>query len=163
MSHDASERSRLRRWGLLAAALGLGLVAALGAGSASADEDEAFARAKGRVTYRVYCINCHGAKAEGDGSLAELLTVKPADLTRLQENNGGRFPTDRLREAIDGRRDVRGHGRREMPVWGDVFQTSGLGLTEDDEEPESRAKRKIDEVLLYLRSIQVPAAQPAQQ
>lgn len=121
----------------------------------SATEDTAFLVAKGRVTYRVYCINCHGAKGKGDGTLAELLTVKPTDLTVLTKESKGTFPADRVMSSIDGREQIRGHGMKEMPVWGDVFQTSGAEPSGDDETAEQRANRKIRELVLYLDSIQV--------
>ena len=123
-------------------------------GANQATEDKAFFVAKGRVTYRVYCINCHGAKAEGDGTLAEMLTTKPADLTQLKAENDGAFPADRVREIIDGRTGVRGHGMKEIPVWGDVFQTSSLEPSGSDETGEERSKRKVHELVLYLESIQ---------
>jgi len=121
----------------------------------SATEDAAFLVAKGRVTYRVYCINCHGAKAKGDGTLAELLTVQPTDLTILTQESGGTFPADRVMKSIDGREQIRGHGMKEMPVWGDVFQTSGAEPSGEDETAEERAHRKIRELVLYLDSVQV--------
>jgi mono/diheme cytochrome c family protein len=120
----------------------------------SATEDTAFLVAKGRVTYRVYCINCHGAKGKGDGTLAELLTVKPTDLTLLTKEGKGVFPADRVMSSIDGREQIRGHGMKEMPVWGDVFQTSGAEPPSEDETAEQRANRKIRELVLYLDSIQ---------
>jgi mono/diheme cytochrome c family protein len=119
-----------------------------------ANEDKAFFVAKGRVTYRVYCINCHGAKAKGDGTLAEMLTTKPSDLTQLKAENENSFPADQVRETIDGRTGVRGHGMKEMPVWGDVFQTSSLEPSGSDETGEERSKRKVHELVLYLDSIQ---------
>ena len=123
-------------------------------GADQATEDKAFFVAKGRVTYRVYCINCHGAKGKGDGTLAEMLTTKPADLTQLKKNHDGKFPADYTRDIIDGRTGVRGHGMQEMPVWGDVFQTSSLEPSGSDESGEERAKRKVHELVLYLESIQ---------
>jgi mono/diheme cytochrome c family protein len=119
-----------------------------------ATEDRAFFIAKGRVTYRVYCINCHGAKGKGDGTLAEMLTTQPADLTQLQARSDSKFPADRVRAIIDGREGVRGHGMQEMPIWGDVFQTSSLEPSGSDESGEDRARRKIHELVLYLESIQ---------
>jgi len=123
-------------------------------GADQATEDKAFFVAKGRVTYRVYCINCHGAKAKGDGTLAEMLTTKPSDLTQLKAEGDGSFPADRVRDIIDGRAGVRGHGMKEMPVWGDVFQTSSLEPSGSDESGEERSKRKVHELVLYLESIQ---------
>ena len=124
--------------------------------NAEEGDDEAFAIAKGRVTYRVYCINCHGAKAQGDGTLAEMLTTKPSNLTLLSKENDGEFPAEQTRQIIDGREGVRGHGMKEMPVWGDVFQTSGLEPSGQDETGEERSKRKVEELVLYLKSIQEP-------
>jgi len=43
---------------------------------------------------------------------------------------------------------------KEMPVWGDVFQTSSQMASGDDNEGERRAQRKISELVLYLGSIQ---------
>ena len=123
-------------------------------GADQATEDKAFFVAKGRVTYRVYCINCHGAKGTGDGTLAEMLTTKPSDLTQLAKENDGKFPADKVRDIIDGRTGVRGHGMKEMPVWGDVFQTSSLEPSGSDESAEERSQRKVHELVLYLESIQ---------
>lgn len=123
-------------------------------GADQATDDRAFFVAKGRVTYRVYCINCHGAKAMGDGTLAEMLTTKPANLTQLTSNNDGKYPADQVRDIIDGRNEVRGHGMKEMPVWGDVFQTSSLEPSGSDESGDERARRKVHELVLYLESIQ---------
>jgi len=119
-----------------------------------ATDDRAFFVSKGRVTYRVYCINCHGAKAKGDGALAEMLTTRPADLTQLKANSDNKYPADKVRDIIDGRGEVRAHGMQEMPVWGDVFQTSSLEPSGSDESGEDRARRKVHELVLYLESIQ---------
>lgn len=37
--------------------------------------------AQGKSLYFQYCVDCHGAKGRGDGSLAGSLSRKPADLT----------------------------------------------------------------------------------
>lgn len=135
------------------------LVLALTSGSAGAEEEESEARgfmaAKGRVTFRAYCASCHGPSATGDGNIASYLNVPPADLTAIAARNGGEFPTDKVTEIIDGRRQTRGHGSRDMPVWGDVFQ-SPLSDTEPgrEEAPEERADRKIRELVLFLETIQ---------
>ncbi len=114
---------------------------------------EGFLAAKGRVTYRVYCANCHGSDAQGRGNIAKFLTVEPTDLTRLSEKNDGEFPAEHVRRVIDGLEEVAGHGRREMPIWGDVFKTP-LVSSSGDEGDEERAKNKIRELVLYLKSLQ---------
>ncbi len=111
---------------------------------------------KGKVTFRIYCSNCHGETGHGDGNLAELLSVKPSDLTAIARDNGGNFPTELVTQLVDGRETVQGHGLKEMPVWGDAFQKS-LQPSWTDESDDERARRKIDEVVAFVKSIQEPA------
>ncbi len=139
-------------WVVAATVATLPLLPATGAENS---EEQTLMAAKGRVTFRIYCANCHGEQARGDGSLAELLTVKPADLTRIAKRNDGRYPADRVRALIDGRNAARGHGLKEMPIWGDAFQKT-LQPTWTEETDDERARRKIDEVVEFLRSIQEP-------
>ena len=105
-------------------------------------------RQRGQLLYRIHCLNCHGEDGSGDGPLAELLKTRPSDLTRLREPDGT-IPSERLRMAIDGRAEVRGHGMREMPVWGLTFQQSG---SESPQEAEVRGR--IDDLLAYLKTLQ---------
>lgn len=141
-----------RRIGLLAIVTLLILPAFVSA--QQTEPDKVFQISKGRVTYRVYCINCHGAKAKGDGNLAELLTVKVTDLTQIKKENDGKYSANDVAKAIDGREQVRGHGMREMPVWGDVFQTSVSDPSAAEGNGEERARTKIHELVLYLETIQ---------
>lgn len=157
-------RDQRRAVWLLGGVVVLLALAGLPAGVGTAQEEEAAQQedseelkaAKGRVTFRVYCSNCHGADAKGDGKLAPLLSVKPADLTRLiTKKDRGEFPAERVRQSIDGRAEVAGHGYREMPVWGDVFQPMDSEMSEP--EKVDVAKRKIAELVAYLRTLQEPA------
>lgn len=118
-----------------------------------AQENDGFAVAKGRTTFRTYCASCHGEHADGRGPVAQYLTLVPADLTAIVDRYG-EFPTERIREIVDGRQEVRTHGSREMPVWGDIFRTP-LVPSAAPEDPEQRSARIIDELVHYLRSIQV--------
>lgn len=131
---------------LALAALGIFLLAAPGAADSEA---KGAAVERGEVSYRVYCLNCHGVEARGDGPMAEVLKVQPTDLTRLSAEAGGTFPRDQLREVIDGRRDVLSHGRREMPVWGLAFRERGR-----DSDQEAEVQARIDDLLAFLESIQ---------
>ncbi len=117
------------------------------AGSARAESDETSSR-MGKETFRAYCASCHGLEARGDGSVAEYLKVRPADLTRISKRNGGEFPADQVFQTIDGRKPTRGHGGRDMPVWGDAFK-----MTRDEPDDEAVAQ-KITELVHFLRSIQ---------
>jgi mono/diheme cytochrome c family protein len=75
-------------------------------------------RLDGKRAYLNLCASCHGRSAQGDGPVAAHLNRKPADLTNLAAANGGVFPFERVYQVLDGRRDTRVHGTREMPVWG---------------------------------------------
>jgi len=92
-------------------------------------------------------------EGRGDGYLVENLRVRPTDLTRIAESNGGVFPADRVRASIDGREQIAGHGQREMPVWGDVL----VWTEQDTAERQAQVKTKIGELVEFVRSIQVAA------
>jgi len=106
----------------------------------------------GRPTYEQSCAVCHGLAGKGDGGAANILTVKPADLTQVSKKNGGEFPFWRVYRIIDGREEViKGHGSREMPIWGTEFRTTaGSGNT----GAESAVRGRILELIYYLQSIQ---------
>src|ERR1700674_130229 len=73
----------------------------------------------GEALYLTYCASCHGRSGRGDGPVADLLRVRPANLTRFTTQNGGVFPTAKLQRVIDGR-DVGSNGNPDMPVWGEA-------------------------------------------
>ncbi len=98
-------------------------------------------------------MNCHGEGGKGDGPMVEVLRVPPTDLTRLTEAAGGTFPTDAIYRAIDGREEIVGHGRRQMPVWGLTFQELGRDTSE-----EKQTEERILDLIFFLRMIQEPVA-----
>jgi len=103
--------------------------------------------AEGHKLYDQHCAVCHGPNGRGDGPLAEDLKVAPADLAAISKRRDGHFPDVEIREIIDGRRRVRGHGGSEMPVWGRVFSRGTFGEVEAD--------AKLDALVAYLRSLQL--------
>lgn len=92
--------------------LAAALLAVSGAASAGEKKDI------GKMEYQSNCASCHGVQGKGDGVNKPWLTKSPSDLTVLSKQNGGVFPFARVYEVIDGRQDVKGHGSRDMPVWG---------------------------------------------
>lgn len=125
------------------------------AASAQDAQDSAAIRvARGRTSYRLYCRNCHGKEGKGDGPIAELLKVQPADLTALAAEADGEFPADRVYETIDGRNDVGAHGSREMPIWGLSFQDPSRS-----EDQEEEVRDRILDLVEYIRTL-APAGQP---
>jgi len=90
---------------------------------------EAQAMSLGEFEYRNSCAQCHGVSGKGDGPVASSLTKNPPDLTMLQKNNDGVFPVANVYSIIEGNADVRVHGSRDMPVWGNRFR----GRIKDEE------------------------------
>ena len=129
------------------------LVAACPAGVAGDSTDEAREAERGRDLYRIYCRNCHGDTGQGDGPMAEVLTIQPKDLTRLSRDHDGEFPTDDVHATIDGRDDVLAHGSNKMPVWGLAFQQF-----DTDIDQERQVQARILQLMEYLKSIQKPAS-----
>jgi mono/diheme cytochrome c family protein len=87
----------------------------------------------GHRFYVTYCSACHGMEGRGDGPVAPDLRTPPADLTQIAKRRGGQFPVADIAAYIDGRADVRAHGNRDMPVWGERFgeQVGGGSLGEE--------------------------------
>jgi mono/diheme cytochrome c family protein len=81
----------------------------------------------GRELFHQHCSVCHGEDAKGKGSMYDPESaepsrrVPPADLTVLTEQNAGKFPADRVRNAIYNKDSIPAHGTPDMPAWGNVF------------------------------------------
>jgi len=96
--------------------------------------------------------------------MAAYLKPPPSDLTQLTKQNNGVFPFAEVVKTIDGRSEVKGHGSREMPVWGKVFRPPYPGSPVDLEGartselfgPESEAvvRGRILALAEYLHRIQ---------
>ncbi|MCX7350371.1 MAG: cytochrome c [Alphaproteobacteria bacterium] len=108
----------------------------------------------GHRDYMNYCAACHGAEAKGDGTLGEFLTLAVPDLTKLSKLNAGKFPEERVMEVIDGRVDVKVHGMRDMPVWGDWFNREAASSNTDKVARELIVNDRIASLINYLKSIQ---------
>ena len=104
----------------------------------------------GEYLYRAFCASCHGERGTGDGTVASVLRVRPADLTLISSKNGGAFPRDRVYTSIDGRQNVSAHGAGQMPVWGDA-----LKVTEG--QNESLIRKRINSLVAYIETIQQKA------
>jgi mono/diheme cytochrome c family protein len=119
----------------------------LAGGVHAAESKEAQA---GHNLYTQHCELCHGLRAQGDGAFAPELRVAPADLTTIALRRKGVFPEAELREIIDGRRRVRGHGPDNMPIWGNVFGRNAAAGSEHEAVIRDRVNALVD----YLKSIQ---------
>jgi mono/diheme cytochrome c family protein len=129
-------------------ALGAALFALILA--SAADARSAPSAEEGRQLYQRHCGSCHGVTGAGDGPVAAVLKVPPANLQHLGERYGRPLP-ESLLAYIDGRKQVAAHGDREMPVWGRSF----IFILEDESLPEeSEVHAVLQSILLYLDSIQ---------
>jgi mono/diheme cytochrome c family protein len=90
-------------------------------GSAAADPtaDKA-ALERGQAHYLLFCGNCHGVNADGQGPLVGLLKVTPSNLTVLRRT-GGASVTEKVLKAVDGRHQV-ASGDHKMPVFSDNLE-----------------------------------------
>jgi mono/diheme cytochrome c family protein len=114
-------------------------------------QQEAIA-AVGQQEFRHACAVCHGLGGKGESVMTalNLLTVRPPDLTQLSKKHQGQFPFWQVYRIIDGREEVRGHGTRDMPIWGEVFRQPEGGKRVD----ETSAIGRILALVYYLQSIQ---------
>jgi hypothetical protein len=76
--------------------------------------------------------------------------VRVPDLTGLAKKNKGIYPLDEDMATIDGRRLVRSHGDRNMPVWGESFHSESDGKKYP--EPTTLLKAKI--IAEYVATLQ---------
>ena len=114
----------------------------------------------GKNEYVNSCASCHGITGKGDGPVAQGLRRRPADLTRLSEANKGVFPFSRTYDIIDGRFEVEMHGKRDMPVWGELYNPN-WALTQWDIPPfisketaESIVRVRILALIEYISTLQ---------
>ena len=103
--------------------------------------------ASGSEMFRTYCAVCHGVNGKGAGPAADALKKAPADLTRLTAGNHGKYPEDRVANAISGDAQIGAHGSREMPVWGDLFKSLNAGTSD-------LVRLRIVNLTDYVKSIQ---------
>lgn len=139
----------------------MAVFAAFGVCALSLSQAQAEVNGLGQYEFENSCAACHGASGTGGGPSAQFLSggVAP-DLTVLQKNNGGVFPTERVYGIIDGSGEGRSliHGTSEMPMWGDRYMQETEDTQGGDplspEERQEYVKLKIEALIDYLASMQ---------
>jgi mono/diheme cytochrome c family protein len=140
----------MRAWVSGARLLSAGvLVGAVALGVRALAQEEASDSFAGAFTYRTHCLRCHGPEGAGDGAAAENLRFQPPDLRLIARRNKGKFPFDRVRRIVDGRKPVKGYDGSGMPAFGDVFREPGAGFDPQLADLEIRA------VVAYVQSLQL--------
>jgi mono/diheme cytochrome c family protein len=107
--------------------------------------------AAGTELFRQHCAVCHGFKGDGDSSYESGTYLPPrqapaADLTALSIDNGGIFPTARVRDAIHSTSSIPQHGTPDMPAWGNVFY--------DLKSKPKVYEDRVRDITAYIESIQ---------
>lgn len=100
----------------------------------------------GKAMFAEKCASCHGMNDVAP-TVTDLDPPAP-DLTQIMNRRprATEFPIKEIARFIDGRRDVKAHGPRAMPVWGEVFASEGLDADE--------IRGKQGELIAYLIAIQ---------
>ena len=110
----------------------------------------------GRFEYESNCLTCHGEAGRGDGPYSVNLKLPVPDLTQISRRNGGIYPAERVRRLIDGREDIKGHGGRQMPIWGLRYgqRAAEYYRGEKMHDAESFISQRVQALTDYLRTIQ---------
>jgi len=123
---------------------------ALFAGGAMAEDGDAM---NGKVVFERHCATCHGLEATGHGPMVTVLTLPPADLTKLSAKQDGAFPVVRVVKRIDGRDPLVSHGS-PMPVYGDFFEGQDVMIKSQSGQPIATSQPVAD-LVAYIQSLQV--------
>lgn len=109
----------------------------------------------GQQEFQARCASCHGRDGKGNGPVADLLRKSPPDLTLLSRGNGGIFPISRVYDSIVGD-DVKAHGSRDMPVWGQVYRLrAGEHYVDTYYDPEAYVRVRVLALVEYISRLQV--------
>lgn len=127
----------------------VGALMALGLATPGMAEDNKV----GADAFRVACAVCHGTTGQGEGEFADVLKVKPPNLTKLSANNDGVFPYLKVFQIVDGRASIRAHGSSVMPIWGDTF-TREIGGSAGPFGSELLVRARIVALVDYVESLQ---------
>lgn len=110
----------------------------------------------GKRDFMALCSTCHGQDGKGHGPAASP-QHPPADLTRIPPNADGTFPATLVFRTISGLDMPGSHGKRDMPVWGDIFLSEAIGDSvdlKDAARASEEAARRIANLVRYIESIQ---------
>lgn len=107
---------------------------------------------RGSELFGLHCASCHGIGATGDGPMAGVMLVEPANLTTLTARHDGVFPVARVVTRIDGRDPLVSHGS-DMPVYGWFFEGQDIAVKTNDGQPILTSQPVVD-LMAWLQSVQ---------
>jgi mono/diheme cytochrome c family protein len=141
----------MKKTGKALAAATLSVFLTVGIGNVSASDDV------GKKEYENNCAVCHGMSGKGDGPYAGIIDTKVPDMTMLQKNNNGVFPFDRVYQTIDGRLEMKAHGSRDMPIWGNEYNDKAADYYSDylrDYNAKGFVRGRILSLVNHIYSLQ---------
>lgn len=102
----------------------------------------------GPTVFQNDCAPCHGVDGRGKGPVSEALKQEVPDLTTLSRRNGGKFPTEHVKNTINFGEDklIAAHGSEKMPIWGPTFH--------EIEFDQDLGNVRLENVTRYLESMQ---------
>jgi len=107
----------------------------------------------GKREFEAKCAVCHGKDGSGLGPYAENLKHPLPDLRTMAKRNGGVFPVKATFEMIEGA--GKGHGPRDMPVWGLDYTEKAAELYPDlPYNQTAYVRTRINALMEYLIQIQ---------
>lgn len=124
---------------------GVGLAALI---AACAPQTQASSAAEDYVTL---CADCHGPGGKGDGPLAEGMTPRPVDITRIARDNGGVLPKAREMSHIYG--FTPGRSESPMPQFADLMDGRTVMFDSGDGIPTPTPARLVA-LLEYVEGLQ---------
>lgn len=108
--------------------------------------------ARGERLFRDHCAVCHGSSLRGDGPMADVLLIRPPDLTQIAQRFGGTFPRIGVAWMIDGRDINLSHGG-DMPIFGFIFEGMSEILRSQGGQTLLTSPQVVD-LVTYLESVQ---------
>lgn len=106
----------------------------------------------GSMTYRLFCVGCHGVDGRGNPAVARALAVRSVDLTTISRRSGGEFPAGEVTIAITGLGET-GHARLKMAPWAEVFAEEFKAFASAI-VVDQMVDRRIEHLVSYIESIQ---------
>lgn len=99
----------------------------------------------GKEMFQAYCAACHGLDGKGDGPAASAFKKAPRDLTKLAQDNGGKYPEAMVHATLKMSEGTV-HGSKVMPVWGPVLSSASSSQAE--------VEQRITNLVRYIRTLQ---------
>ena len=111
----------------------------------------AVAQTSGKQLYDHDCARCHGADGKGVvPSMRHVKGYRSVDLTQLSKDNDRQFPSQEVRDAIEGSKRFPAHLVGGMPLWGRVYADGANSTAEQKQQIQD----KISALVNYIKSLQ---------